>query len=853
MKNSKQTTLDLNGPILSFTSNPVGVATTGVISGTGSGIATFTGIATATFNTIGTVTNPASNTGYVTYRWYEVGVGALSDSTYVTGTATTTLTLSNLITPTDNKRTFYLTADYVPSAYGLPGVAVTVGSARSTGNAILEPISSGIATVTVYPLLEVVAQPTSSSAVLNNNTTFNVNAGLTDNDFSNDLIYQWYWDGVPVNDGTITTYETVNTTTTTTTFQTINETRYRTVTSSSQRSENRTYTSDGSVTLDPSSYDVIVRVASGSGGNGGGDNGGPGGAGGAGRFGRFFYQGGGRTLSWRIGRRGGDGRSGGGGTGGPAGTGGADGGRGGDAGNWSGAGGGGGGATIVYDSTVGRQTIIAAGGSGGGGGSWNRGGSNGSIAGGFGGGPINLASRGADGQSAGQDGGGGGASGGGSAPVGGGGSSGADNQRGGTGGGQTFGAYDSGKMTFPFDGTENFGDGYVNIEWKWTETTTRQEPYTETVTVPVITTTTTTQSVPRNTTLSGTNTPTLTVRSDAVGVNTVRCLVSSATAGNSPILTDIVQFNSVSSADQYNIQVETIGVVNLATISSINLFNGSYEFTIAAGDVNTGRVTNFYSFYAPDRDIAVEMDLYGGKGSDVGSYRGGEGGFSRVRFTMLRNTEYVIAGLTPSINTPFVYRKGQLIACVGSGGNAGASGNGGAGGGVGVSGQNGFNMGAGSGGVAYRAGTLLTNGIFGSLYFNTTASRLVYPDDSRAFFESGGRTLSCTKGVYWRGQGIDPCGDVGTTQFRLSDGTVVENTGSITRGFKTGYNIMETAGAAQIGSPGGNGGYGATGGSGGNAGGGGGGSGYTDGSVTVVTTTLGGSTGNARVILRRVG
>jgi transcriptional regulator CtsR len=59
------------------------------------------------------------------------------------------------------------------------------------------------------------------------------------------------------------------------------------------------------------------------------------------------------------------------------------------------------------------------------------------------------------------------------------------------------------------------------------------------------------------------------------------------------------------------------------------------------------------------------MDLYGGKGRDVGSYRGGEGGFSRIRFTMLRNTEYVIAGLTEAINTPFVYRKGQLIACVG--------------------------------------------------------------------------------------------------------------------------------------------------------------------------------------------
>jgi hypothetical protein len=57
----------------------------------------------------------------------------------------------------------------------------------------------------------------------------------------------------------------------------------------------------------------------------------------------------------------------------------------------------------------------------------------------------------------------------------------------------------------------------------------------------------------------------------------------------------------------------------------------------------------------------------------------------------------------------------------------------------------------------------------------------------------------CTKGIYWREQGIGPCADVGTTQFRLSDGTVVTNTGSITRGFKAGYNIMETAGAAQLG------------------------------------------------------
>jgi len=847
MQNSQQTTLDLNGPILSFTSQPVGVASTGVVSGTGSGIATFTGIATASFITVGSVSNPATNTGFVTYRWYEVGVGALSDSTYVTGTGTTTLTLSRLITPTDNQREFYLTADYVPSAYGLPGVAVTVGSARSTGNAILEPASSGISTLTVYPLTEIVSQPSNRTVAVNQNATFTVNAGLTDDFFANDLTYQWYWNGVPLtqDSSTVTTYQNVTVSTTTTSYETRQQTVYRRRDISEQKSENRTFTNDGSISLPDSSYDVIVRVASGSGGNGGGDNGGPGGSGGAGRAGRFFYNSGGRNLSFTIGRRGGDGRSGGGGTGGPAGSGGAPGGRGGDAGNWSGAGGGGGGATVVYDSRTGRQTITAAGGSGGGGGSWNRGGGGGEPAGGFGGGPIALLSRGADGNGAGQDGGGGGASGGGSGPVGGGGGGGADNDRGGGGGGRTFGAYDSSQMSFDFTGTEHYGDGYVQVEYKWTETRTVEEPYTEAVQVAVPVTTTTTQTVQQNTTLSGALTPTLTVRADYVGLGTAQCKISSASSGNSPVFTDVAQFTSLSTAEQYNVNVETIGNTDTGVISLINLFNGAYEFTSALGDPTSGRVTNYFSLYAPDRDIAVEMDLYGGKGTNFGSYVGGEGGFSRVRFTLSRNTEYVIAGLTTSVNTPFIYRKGQLIACVGGGGNAGASGRGGFGGGVGIAGQSGFGRGGGQGGINFTAGTLLSNGIFGSLTSLTSIS-----PDTKAAIPNGGRVLPCARGVYWRNQGLSACSDIGTSQFRLSDGTIVTNTGSITRGYKAGYDIIQTAGA-KIGN-GGNGGNGATGGAGGNEGGGGGGSGYTDGSVTVVTSTLGGSTGDAKVILRVV-
>ena len=118
----------------------------------------------------------------------------------------------------------------------------------------------------------------------------------------------------------------------------------------------------------------------------------------------------------------------------------------------------------------------------------------------------------------------------------------------------------------------------------------------------------------------------------------------------------------------------------------------------------------------------------------------------------------------------------------------------------------------------------------------------------------GGRTLPCTRGVYWRDQGKSACEDVGTTNFFLSDGTVVTNTSSsVTRGFKDGYNIIQTSSGA-LGSGTVNSGSGATGGAAGQRGfAGGGGSGYTDGSITVIDTQQGGSEfTNAKVILRIV-
>jgi len=493
--------------------------------------------------------SPPANKGSVDYRWYEVGVGPLSDSATVTGTATTTLTLSNLTTPTDNGRQFFLEVDYDPQ------IAVGIGSNKITGNAPNEPFNSGIATITVTPLIQITTQPVLTSTFPNIATDITVVASLSDTSFADDTQYQWQLDGSDVSNGTIT--------------------------------------KDG------------------------------------------------------------------------------------------------------------VDTVVA-----------------------------------------------------------------------------------------------------------------------------------------------GATTPTLTLTSNNSGIGFVaRCRVSSATASNSPIVSDSQIYTVNSPTNAINIEaIKNAG--NQAVLSSVDLDNG--EITLNAATSSTAADFFLYSLHAPNKDIDVEMELYGGKGTDISSTNvGGEGGFSRIRFTMTQNTEYVIAGLTNSINTPFVYSRASLIACVGGGGNAGTGGSGGSGGGIGVPGSTGLGAAAGTGANTIIGG-LGSHGTFGSSF----QSPILYPHDSQAIDNNGGKTINCPKGVYWAQQTIAPCADIsGSTKFRLSDGTEITNTADITRGYKAGYNIIQTAGAGN--NNGGNGGNGVVGGDGGGFNSGGGGaSGYTDGSVTVVSTQQGGSTGNAKIIIR---
>lgn len=800
------TDLDLNGPILSYTTQPSDA------SGDSGSSVTFTVAAEALFPG----DTGASDSGTITYQWYEVGGSALSNGSKFSGVTTPTLTVLDLVTPTDQGRQFYCRIGYTPNnEYG--------SAASGTGPSLNGPLDSESATVSVNPELEIIAEPPNRIVGENVTASFNINAGLTDDTYldDGDVEYQWYVNDTAVSEGSTIQLENG-------TVEIIEEVFVNT--------RDESFNSDRSVTLPATSYDITGTIAAARGGRGGNDvdgTGGPGGNGRAANFQLFSHAVAGNTVNFRIGRSGGDGGTGNQQVGGPAGSSSlVAGGKGGGAGQngLSGGGGGGGGASGVVRGD-GTQLVVAGGGGGGGGGSF--------VAGGFGGGTAGSmtastspfsASNGGDGATKNGDGGGGGAGGGG-VPGGVGGGSGQDSSSGGRGGGGGGSRYRSDLLSITSEFT-NSGDGYANIAYKFTTTT---ETIVDTLEY-------------QNTTFTGTTSDTLNIVSDNANfasVKSVYCVVSHPTAINSPITSDTVYLTLINPAAQNTIIIETISNVNDATISQQNL--SSSDVTLQeqdVGDIESGRVTTAYVLYSPDKDIDVEMDLYGGKGDDNGGFTGGEGGFSRIRFTMEQNVEYVITGLSPLVNSPFLYRKGALIANVGGGGDAGTSGKGGFGGGIGISGSKGLGRNAGNGGQRVVDGALTTIGIFGSATTLTAVS-----PDTKATAPNAGRTIKCSKGFYWKNQGVSPCSDVGTTKFRLSDGTVVDATASIERGFKAGYNINRTGGDGIA--NGGNGGNGTTGGVGGqNGAGGGGASGYTDGSVTVVDTQLGGSTENAKIVLR---
>ena len=806
------TYLDLNGPNLSFTENPSD------IQGQPNGSVSLVGIATATFQDV-SFPNLARGLGHISYQWYEVGVGKLTDDYYIVGSATTTLTVSYLQTPNDNGRQFYLEADYVPYYY-------------QTGNATNEPLNSGIASVTVANEIAITTQPLPITGITTTNHVFNIVSNLTNDTLG--LSYQWQIDGTDISDGTITkeSVETVG---------------------SNVRVTEQTFLTD-TFTIPANATDIRLDLGSGCGGSGANTHLNSGGDGGDGMSAWFTIpsSSSARSVVINVGKNGNDGLVGtasSGGLGGITGPGGSLGGSGAKSGSTglNGSGGGGGGATTVQiDGTL---AIVLGGGAGGGGASESGAGTNGADAG-----PksdslpfYGLTDSDSFSNVSGA-----------SAVV----STGAGGGGGGAGASFTHDSATYSAATAGTSGSSATGGNQGHSAYKTSLATLDGGSYNRYVKsrgassgwafLSYTTTSTTNTNDTKTTTISGSNTTTLTLNTDKVGVAYTVNAVVAGSASNSPLKSDVVGYNVVSpfSPSAAIVNIEAIGITTSASLSSINLHNGEITFTSSDTRTDNTNTIREYVLYAPERNVEVEMDMYGAKGYNNfvnGTSNGGEGGYGRIRFTLEKNVEYVLTGLSTSIGAPALYRKASLLAVVGQGGKGGEQGGqGGRGGGPGIAGQAGNGNTGGGSSVNYSP---QVNGTFGSIFQSPT----LYTNDGQAVPPNGGTMISCPKGIYWAQQGVSQCSDLGSVQFRLSDGSIVSNTSSsITRGYKSGYNLIETAGAA-IGN-GGIGGNGASGGSGGQGqGGGGGGSGFASGSVTVVSSQLGGNQFNEpRVVLRLV-
>ena len=198
----EHTSLFLNGPKLGIVTSPQDL--TGVI-----GIATFTGISTASFPT----SSDGVNDGSIELKWYYDGSRILDTSEDSTSNAsivgfTSALGYGSTITITgldvyDNDKEVYFAADYVPTAYSQPiGTTVTAGTARSTGNAYNELLKSEIATIGIYPIIEITSQPEDVITVSGQAATYSVDARKHPG--GGNLSFQWQFDNEDLSDGSIT-------------------------------------------------------------------------------------------------------------------------------------------------------------------------------------------------------------------------------------------------------------------------------------------------------------------------------------------------------------------------------------------------------------------------------------------------------------------------------------------------------------------------------------------------------------------------------------------------------------------------------------------------------------------------
>jgi len=840
------TSLFLNGPKLGIVTDPQDQSE--VI-----GFATFTGIATVTAGAGGTMDAGIGMGASIVFKWYldgsevkDINIDNNSKATILgfssaTGYGTT-ITFNDL-TSDDSGKEVYYTVDFVPTAYSQPaGTAVTVGSARSTANANNEPLQSESAVVTISPIIEVTSQPSEQLVSTDDDATFSVAGRKSPGNGPVD--YQWQLNGTDLSDGANQSLGVFGSGSGKFTITRGSETPVEVDATQLSSYDNfvtgeiYTIVADSDIEADLFAFgadgDTDARSGNAAAGRGGTAKG---------RF-TFIADQTYKLIVGKVGtenfypglKHGGGGQSRGGGD----------------------KSGGGFSGLFINEATQANSIIIAGGGGSAGKENYRAGGHGGFL-------DAANNSAGWSNES------------GGSQTLGGlgfydtrdgsgtygtlyrymtgtalqGGYNNADaisRNGGGNGGGGYFGGgagrADSNYTPGPYGGgggssflhptliTDGEAAGGTSALDNANNSRSAGEGGFR---IEIV-------SVSKNTvaTVTGSLTENLTINANAPLNSTIRCKLTATGVQESPKFSNTVSYvvvrpRALLKIEQYDYANES------GTFTSHNLDSGSLTIRYSTHPGNA------VCFYAAEKDLNVEIDMYAGPGDDNGPYKGGKGGTSRIQFTMKKEEEYIVTGLFSSINAPFLYRQSSLIAVVGSGGDAGHRNGGGDGGGIGIAGGDGPVDAV--GGERIATGELPSNGIFGSLSGIATVSLL--EGDTRAEEPNGGRTLPCPRGLSYPTKA--PCELVGIKRFRLPNSTDdIPNSADISRGYKSGYNIIQTAGKGDVVSDGGNGGAGATGGRGGrNGNGGGGGSGYTDGSVTVFPDVLGdGSTDNARIEIR---
>lgn len=835
------TELHLNGPNVGFSSVPLDA------NANIAGVATFTAIGTASF--------PYNNVnGSFSFDWYFDGKiikDTFLDSTSNASIETngslgiTTMTLSG-ITGDDDQKKVYVVANYIPgpdeSIIDYPGESKGSGDSRDTGDA---------AVLSSPPTLVITKQPKSSLIGSGNTAVFEVEAAISPTG-PGDISYQWSLEGETLTDGT--TSRQVE--------DAGDEVTYPLMTVTSDAGDNFTldwselsvfsdFETGRQYTLKTSVDFEATLTLEGAAGGTSLSRSVVGGSGGRSR-GVFKFA---KDHEYKliVGDGGGDGTS----TfdprrlrsyasGGAAGYGG-----GGSGGGGTGVGGGGGGYTGLFSGpiSIGNAVIIAGGGGGG---------ANDPAQGGDGGGETGGASGNAGrGGAGGTQTGGGGAGGqdgtsatAGSALQGGPGAAGGGGGYYGGGGGQFYNgccadgaggggsSYIGGQAGHPITNAETITGGAANAGEGVRVGSFVIERRTPTIKFKTITTT-----------ITGSRTSSLKIFSnDQEFGGSVKCTVSSTNVINSPVDSTIVSYDVTIPRAILEFEAYTNDNKYKSLIRDIDSFG---QFVLNADTF--GSEYGIIQFHSRDKDVIVKLDMNAAKGSpQVNGYsEGGEGGTSVISFKAHRNEEYTILGISNN-SAIFLYRKANLIAVVGKGGNGGRNGAGGKGGGVNVDGEGGLG-GAGRPGLPGKVVTPTLTGIWGSQANRLVPLPTLYEGDLIADDglplstglrrTDGGTTISCSKGRHFVEQGIAPCSDISTgeVQFTNTDGTLIQDSSSLYRGFKAGYTVTVTGGAFD--GECGDGGAGVNGGGGGRSGtcGGGGGAGYADGSVTVISSKLGGN------------